>query len=372
MIRYLRFATLTGLLLLASTIPAAAQLMTVTPSTITTNAGVACVSVDKTIAAVTFTITGTWTGTLAPKMQHTTASTYTTPVSGHSVASVTSNGSVTVTNYGARRICMQATATMTGTATVSAVAGGAGLASITGGGDASAANQVTLNGLVDQLEGYLDQLEGYVDGLEGFVDGVETKIDATNTAIASTNTKLDTAAANDVSDNTTDTGNAVKIGGVAKSMGTTPTSVGNDTRRSAMFTRGGSMFTLGGAPNVITRECSVADSDNAQTGTACVTVSTGSKIVVTRATVTCNAANTVNVAVRVMFDTDSTFASAATTGVSGGILSHPGVPPGGGANVGDGSGVIGVGADDEDVRFTMADPVTGSCTLSVSYFTVTG
>jgi len=313
------FCTVAFLLTLVA-MTAEAQILTVSPSSLSSNGATACVSVDKTIASVTFLPSGSWTATLAPRVRFdVSGSTNVTPPDASiSVASVTTNAPITVANYGVRRICLTTTAYTSGTINLTAVAGGSSL------------NELAI--------------------------------------LAA----LNAAAANDPPHDDPDSGNPVKIGGRALSFGTNPTSVANNDRTNSYFTRDGQMFMIGGHPNVLTRECRVADADGAQTGAACVTVSAGSKIVVTRAKVTCSASNTVNVAVRIMFDTDSTFASASTTGVAGGILSEDGIYPGGGAQSGDGSGIIGVGADDEDVRYTMADPVTGACSINISYFTITG
>ena len=41
----------------------------------------------------------------------------------------------------------------------------------------------------------------------------------------------------------------------------------------------------------------------------------------------------------------------------------------GGFTVGDGSGILGVGADNEDLRITSGTPTTGSLDINISYFT---
>jgi hypothetical protein len=44
--------------------------------------------------------------------------------------------------------------------------------------------------------------------------------------------------------------------------------------------------------------------------------------------------------------------------------------PGSGLSRGDGSGILGVGADGEDLRITAEAPTSGSASLVVSYYTV--
>jgi hypothetical protein len=163
-----------------------------------------------------------------------------------------------------------------------------------------------------------------------------------------------------------------KIGARAISLGANPTGVSTTDRTNLYATRAGVLFVQPGHPNIITRECHVADADGAQTGTACVSVSAGTKIVVTGVEVACSAANTVNVNVRVALDTDSTLAASATTGTSGILLRHPAVPAGGGLSKGFAGGIVAIGADDEDLRYSMDDPVSGSCTVVASYYTIEG
>lgn len=304
-----------ALLLVAA--PAAAQVLPVTPSSISANNTTACVDVDRSTAAVTFVLSGTWTGVVEPRVRFDISGVtdVTPPTSLVSAASTAANGTLSIVNYGFRRACVRTTTLSSGTVNLTAVSGGSEFASAM---------------------------------------------------------LIAAQAANDVAAGTADTGFPVKIGCKALGLGVDPTGVAANARQNIICTTDGQIFIIGGHPNAITRACRVADSDNAQTGQACVTVSAGTRIAVTRALVTCSAANTVNVAVRVMFDTDTTFASSSTTGVAGEIFAHDGVYPGGGVGTGDGSGIIGIGADDEDVRYTMADPVTGACTLSVTYFTIQG
>ena len=176
-------------------------------------------------------------------------------------------------------------------------------------------------------------------------------------------------AVGDVAHDAANSGNPVQIGGQAESFGTTPTAAADDDRTRATFSRGGALFTAPGAPNMLSRECRWADADNAQTNTACITVAGGTLIVVHGATVTCDNANTGDVAVRVGFAA-ATLPSSATTGVDDVLLAHDGVPAGGGQSEQYGVGIP--GADGEDVRYTAEDPAGGACTLRVSYYTIAG
>jgi hypothetical protein len=122
-------------------------------------------------------------------------------------------------------------------------------------------------------------------------------------------------------------------------------------------------FTIGGHPNVLTLKHTTITT--AVTDAAIVTVSAGTKIVVTRLTLTLDNASTVFPTVLVGFGTANT---PTTTAV---LYSHGGFPAGGGQSVGDGSGIIGVGADDADLRVTTTGNATGNgLQITVSYYTV--
>lgn len=158
-----------------------------------------------------------------------------------------------------------------------------------------------------------------------------------------------------------DAGNPVKIGYKAIAYGANPTAVAAADRSDAYCNRAGILFTLGGHPNVITLEAAYT---GAQTDTAIVTISTGLKIVVTQIQLITDNANTAFPQVRVGFGTANT---PTTTGV---VLTHPGAAAGGGISRGDGSGTLGVGADNEDLRITCGAPTGGSLRILVTYFTV--
>ena len=158
-----------------------------------------------------------------------------------------------------------------------------------------------------------------------------------------------------------DAGDPVKVGAKAIAHGSNPTAVAAADRTDLYANRAGVPFVIGGHPNIITRRDNFT---TAQTDTALVTVAGGSKIVVTRVTVTMDEANTVGVGFRVGF-------GAANTPTGAGVVaSHPGVVGGGGITIGDGSGILGVGADGEDLRLTCDVPTGGSIDVNVSYHTI--
>lgn len=121
-------------------------------------------------------------------------------------------------------------------------------------------------------------------------------------------------------------------------------------------------FMIGGHPNITTIRLQFTA---AQTDVAIITVGAGTKIVVTALQVTLDNASTVFPSVRIGFGTANT---PTTTGV---VAAHGGVPAGGGFGRGDGSGIIGIGADNEDLRITTVGAATGNgVEVVVTYFTI--
>lgn len=170
----------------------------------------------------------------------------------------------------------------------------------------------------------------------------------------------------DVAHDTADAGEPVKIGGKAIDLGATPTAVSANDRTNGYFTRAGQQFVIGGHPNTVTKNLNITDADGAQTDTAIITVSAGTAIVVTKASVMADGANTGDVAVRIGFGTANTPA-ADSAGI---ILAHPGIKSGSGLVEGNGSGIIGIGASDEDLRITCEDPAGGAIDVIITYYTI--
>lgn len=160
-----------------------------------------------------------------------------------------------------------------------------------------------------------------------------------------------------------DSGNPVKIGYRAIAHGSNPTAVAAADRSDALCNRAGIPFAIGGHPNIVTVKHTTITT--AVTDAAIITVSTGLRIVVTSFTVTLDNASTVFPTVLIGFGTANT---PTTTGVIG---AHGGVPAGGGFSRGDGSGIIGIGADNEDLRVTTTGNATGNgLQIVVGYYTI--
>lgn len=158
-----------------------------------------------------------------------------------------------------------------------------------------------------------------------------------------------------------DATNPVTAGYRAIAHGTNPTAVAAADVTVGYANRAGVPFVIGGHPNPVTIE---AEYTAAQTDTAIVTIATGLKIVVTQVQVMADNANSVDVGFRVGFGTANT---PTTTGV---VLTHPGLQSGGVMSRGDGSGIVGVGADNADLRITSEVPTSGAIRVLVTYFTV--
>lgn len=115
-------------------------------------------------------------------------------------------------------------------------------------------------------------------------------------------------------------------------------------------------------PAVVTVEAAYTA---AQTDAAIVLATSPDRIVVTRVSVVLDESTTVGVGYRIGLGAITT---PTTTGV---VASHPGMVPGGFNSVGDGSGVIGIGAAGEDLRITSEVPTNGSLRVVVSYYLTT-
>lgn len=157
-----------------------------------------------------------------------------------------------------------------------------------------------------------------------------------------------------------DAGYPVKIGMKAIAHSSNPTAVAAGDRTNLFANRHGIPFMIGGHMNAVTVEAAYT---SAQTDQAIITISTGLKIVVTHIQVVADNANTNDTGVRVGFGTAST---PTTTGV---VATHPGIARGSGLSVGDGNGIIGIGADNEDLRITSENP-GGEIRVKVTYYTI--
>lgn len=127
-------------------------------------------------------------------------------------------------------------------------------------------------------------------------------------------------------------------------------------------------FAIGGHPNIVTASARITGS-NTDTALLPGTIGTGNKIVITRLSVTISNATTINVGVKIGFGTANVPADN-TTGIADVLIDNDGFPPGGGISIGDGSGMLGCGADGAELRITNDSPTSGAIFVSYSYYIV--
>ena len=131
--------------------------------------------------------------------------------------------------------------------------------------------------------------------------------------------------------------------------------------------RHGIPFVMGGHPNILTKNLNVSDADGAQTDTDILgAAAPGTKYVVTWLMVVVDEDTTAGTQCRIGFGTTNTPALDA----AGVIMSHSGIAPGSGVMIGNGAGIIGVGADGAELRVTCADPTGGNLDIVVGYYTI--
>lgn len=174
----------------------------------------------------------------------------------------------------------------------------------------------------------------------------------------------------DVAHDGADSGNPVKQGAKAVAHGSNPTAVAAADRTDLYANRHGIQFTIGGHPNAVTAtyNTTAAQTDD----NILAAIATGNKYAITRITVTLDEATTVGVTVRIGFGATTVPALGASgaDAVAGILLYHPGLVPGGGLTLGDGSGILGVGGDGEELRITCDAPTSGSLGVTVTYFQI--
>ena len=288
-------------------------------------------------------------------------------------------------------------------------------------GASTAANQTTIIGHVDGIEGLLTTIDADTSALAAAVSGTEVQVDVVTMptvtvqdgggsltvdgTLAVTQSGSWSLAANQsvnvaqingvtttmgngasgtgvqrvtIADDSTgqiisrgnvahdavDSGNPVKIGLKAVAHSSNPTAVAAGDRTDWYANRHGIPFMIGGHPNVVTVRTDFGSAASS-TGQAIVTVGSGVKIVVTALHFTVSNATTVNVSFLCGFSTTTTMPS--TTGV---VAAHPGIPPGGGIALGSGAGILGIGADGEDLRVTTSAATSGDAELVVTYYTI--
>ncbi len=165
---------------------------------------------------------------------------------------------------------------------------------------------------------------------------------------------------------TVGTSKLTAVGGIAVAHGSAPDAADALDAGAFLMNRHRVQFVIGGHPNVVTYAMSLTTAvSNTVIGP---TIGGGAKFVVTGITAVVDNASTVFPTIVIGFGTANTPAMATTPGTAGILLAHPACPAGGGISRGDGSGILGVGADGEEVRITT----TGNAGGAGVYVTLTG
>lgn len=120
--------------------------------------------------------------------------------------------------------------------------------------------------------------------------------------------------------------------------------------------------------NPVNMSVAVLDADGAQSNVAMVTVSAGTQIGLSRYTIKMDGSNSGPINCTLGFAA-ATLATPSTTAGAGLVEHFLGITAGQGIASGNGKDVFAIGADGEDLRYTMEDPAGGAGTISITYMT---
>lgn len=160
------------------------------------------------------------------------------------------------------------------------------------------------------------------------------------------------------------------IGVRATAHGANPTAVAAADRTVLRGNRHGIPFFIGGHPNA--KSATYLWTGSTTDDNVLPAIAGGTKYVITRITITIDSATTVAVAVRLGFGTANVPAlpSANADAVDDILVYHPGLVPGAGIQIGDGTGILGVGADGAELRITAGATTGGTGVVTVTYYTI--
>ena len=169
----------------------------------------------------------------------------------------------------------------------------------------------------------------------------------------------------DTPHDTVDAGNPLKVGGQAIAHGANPPAVAEGDRTNWYANRAGVPWVIGGHPNVQLREISVENSDGPQTDALAVSVPNGLRAVVTRVSILNSRSNKF---IRVGFG-NTTLPAESINGVDGILVSQE-LSSRDSITIGDGSGIIGIGGDGEDIRYTCDRPSGTFIGIILNYYLI--
>ena len=222
---------------------------------------------------------------------------------------------------------------------------------------------------VHVTDGVPDTGTGDVSTNDAVIAAITAGLVATGNQASPSSSYLSSVVAGDIAHDGVDSGNPVLQGRRAIAHGTNPTAVAAADRTVLYANRAGVGFVIGGHPNVITRSHLIAHSDGAQTNAALLTIGSGAKAVITEISCFADGLNPAPAAVRIGFGTASV--PASTLAGTAAILLEGLIAAGTRLARGNGSGIIAIGADNEDLRITCDDPgASGNFRVTYSYYTI--
>lgn len=175
----------------------------------------------------------------------------------------------------------------------------------------------------------------------------------------------------DVAHDGVDSGNPVKIGAKAVAFASVTGVSAAADRTDLLANRSGVLFTLGGHPAA--KSATYLWTASTTDDNVLPAIGGGTKYAITRISVFIDEATTSGgTAVRLGFGTASvpSLPSANGDAVDDILCYHPGIVPGSGFQIGDGSGVLGVGGDGAELRITAEATTGGTGVVTVTYFPI--
>lgn len=199
-----------------------------------------------------------------------------------------------------------------------------------------------------------------------FAQGGGSTLDDIVTALGDGSAHVIIDSAVGVAQGSTTSGQTISIVGAAV-LKTAPSYTSGQTS-PPVVDPAGNLLTLGGGMGVISKSHTILASDGAQTDYALLSVSSGTKIIITQISAKVGANVTANCAVRIGFAA-ATLSAEALAGNAGMLLEGV-FSAGGGQQVGNGAAVVAVGASDGDLRLTCDAPTGGKLFVTYTYYTI--
>ena len=279
------------------------------------------------------------------------------------------SGAATETTLDAVKTAVEGTITVSGTVTANLSATDNAVLDAINASNAGMETDIdAINTNISTMTTDLGLIKSDIDNLDGCISGSELQVDIVSAPTLTVDLGANNDIQGDVAHDTADTGNPVKVRAVATDH-TAVTGVADGDRTDLRANVDGVLMTMGCSPGLRTICATIAAADGAQTNAALLTTGAG-KVVVTRLSIQCSNANSVDVDAKVGF-ASSTLPTPGTAGSLDVIHEAKAIPAGGGITIGDGSGIIGLsGSDGEDLRYTVTVPAGGHVSISATYYVI--